>query len=224
MAGFDCDSRIQLLSEIPCCPPVSVCLTMKLIPLLLISLLLFSCQTTTSDQTGNENNKDVFNAHDVLVDSGTVTLMEDTGYPMFALDLKSNGTGKNHSFLLNIEDINLKHDAAYKLKGRNAIIEYELRNEPFVMDIIHKDTSLLGEYALPHKTDFARITGTISGANEESQGDLPGTFTVTNKHGKSVTFGYYIDQNLANINGSKATVYYELMDVSVVKSIKLYDE
>ena len=224
MAGFDCDSRIQLLSEIPC-PPVSVCLTMKLIPLLLISLLLFSCQSTTSDQTGNENNKDVFNAHDVLVDSGTVTQMEDTGYPMFALDLKSNGTGKNHSFLLNIEDINLKHDAAYKLKGRNAIIEYELRNEPFVMDIIHKDTSLLGEYALPHKTDFARITGTISGANEESQGDF--TWHVYSDETSMVNqsrFGYYIDQNLANINGSKATVYYELMDVSVVKSIKLHDE
>ena len=198
---------------------------MKLNLTILTLCVLAACQTnsTISNEDANPVVDDA-KENTELIDSGTVFQMEDVGYPMFALDLMSEENGKTHSFLLNIESINISHEEAYNLKDKKASITYVLKNEPLVMDIVYQETSIMGEYALPNTDDFERFSGTISGANEESQGDLPGEFSITSSDGESMTFEYYLDENLANLNGKEATVYYEFRDVSIVQSIKLHEK
>jgi len=196
---------------------------MKLNLTLILLFFLAACQTNSNKPQEVDTVIEDSTAPTELLDSGMVIQMEDVGYPMFALDLISQQNGKTHSFLLNIEAINITHEEAYKLKDKQATVTYALKHEPMVMDIIHEDTSIMGEYALPHRDDFERVSEVISGAEEESQGDLPREFTITSSDGKTMMFEYYIDESLANINGNTATVFYEIRDVSVVQSIKLHE-
>lgn len=88
------------------------------------------------------------------------------------------------------------------------------------MDIEHQNKTLIGEWATKSHVGCSSITGVLSGAAEASQGDLPGSFTVTaNDTSTHMTFEYYIDEDLANVNGDTVEVYYEFRDVFNVLAI-----
>lgn len=156
-------------------------------------------------------------------DLGTVVYVEDAGYPMFAIDIKSDTTGKTTAFLLNVEDVDMEHNDVYQLKDQKVEIHFTEKKDPFVMDIVHADTAILGNYAPANHNGFSSISGTLSGAEEPSQGDLPGDFSITASENEKMQFEYYIDEQLSLINGQKATVYYEFRAVYSIKKIKKVD-
>ncbi|MFT5723699.1 MAG: hypothetical protein ACI9JN_000816 [Bacteroidia bacterium] len=193
---------------------------MKSVLFLFTVILYVACQTQSTQSNSSEAMAKKTEAQLTLLDSGTVIAMEDIGYPMFALDLLSSSSKKTTSYLLNIEGIEMLHDEAYKLQDHQVVITYTRNKEPFVMDITHSDTSILGVYKPTNQYDFLHITGTVSGATEPSQGDLPGHFTITTTKGNPLTFEYYVDDVLALINGQIATVYYEYRTVYEVLKIE----
>ncbi|MFT5512318.1 MAG: hypothetical protein ACI8SE_000716 [Bacteroidia bacterium] len=193
---------------------------MKLSLIIVATFLFAGCQPTSTDQGNHKVVTPTMNQDAVNQDSGIVLAMEDIGYPLFALDLKQSGSDKTKSYLLNIEEINITHDAAYKLKGKKIELQYSRTDEAFVMDIEHQNQSLLGEWAPENHVGCNSIIGILSGAEEASQGDLPGSFTVTtNDPSTHMTFEYYIDDALAKVNGDTVEVYYEFREVFKVLGI-----
>lgn len=190
---------------------------MKIFPILIL-LVLAGCSTSTK-KTSEPVEEPKIDGYVVKKDTGIVVSAEDIGYPMFAIDLKSNATGKVTPYLLNLEACDVKHHEANEYLNHEARITYIIKKDPFVMDIVFADSSILGEYTPANHKGFQSITGLITGATEPSQGDLPGRFTVTSTDSIALSFEYYIDDKLAEINNQNATVYYEYREVYEIKSV-----
>lgn len=150
---------------------------------------------------------------------GKVTSIEDVGYPMFVLKVENEDT--TQEFLLNIESINMQHGDAYSLKTSTVHIDYRLKEEPFVDDILYQGESILGVYAPNSHEESLHIEGVLSGAEEASQGDLPGSFTVSPSDDPSMTFEFYIDEELSALNNKVIEVYYSIREVPRITQLKL---
>jgi hypothetical protein len=194
---------------------------MKPILIIVIAVVFVACKNNSNKQ---DNQYTLSDDYMIEKDTGLIVALEDIGYPMFALDLKIAGSGGMKSYLLNIEAIDLSHDEAYKLKDKNAVVSYTRRQEPFVLDIEYQQLSILGEWAPENHVGCNSIIGVLSGADEESQGDLPGSFKVTTDDTTThMTFEYYIDESLTKVNGDTVEVYYEYRNVQHINSIKVSD-
>ncbi len=197
----------------------------QLLSVLSFSVLLSACgsadtEETTTDTTAVEENTD-----EEIREYGLVKEVEDTGYPMFAIDMEFPERNMIASFSLNIEAGGFDHDAVYNMKGKYATIYYTSDMEPNLADMQVKGKSLFGEYA-PEKIDpeWKKITGTLTGADELSQGDLPGTVTVTGKDGNEVDFKYFVDDDMVAANGKEVTAYYVMRGSNNITRIELSAE
>lgn len=208
----------------------------QLLSLLVASTLLFGCgsaadnaEEVTTDTIAIEENTmpagEREPTNDEIREYGLVYEVEDMGYPFFAVDMEFPERQAKASFSLNIEAGGIDHDAVYNMKGKYATIYYTADDEPGLVDMQLKEKSLFGEYA-PEKIDpeWKKITGKLSGADEPTPGDLPGSVTVTAKDGNAVTFGYYVDNAMVAANGKEVTAYYYMRNKNNITYVKVSAE
>ena len=204
----------------------------QLLSILACSVLFSACGSADTEETSTDTSavEEMAVTTDEYTDEeireyGLVKEVEDTGYPMFAIDMEFPERNMTTSFSLNIEAGGFDHDAVYNMKGKYATIYYTSELMPSLADMQVKGNSVFGKYA-PENIDpeWQKITGTLSGAHEPSQGDLPGTVTVTGKDGNQVNFKYYIDDAMVAANGKEVTAYYLMSGRNNITRIELSAE
>ena len=204
----------------------------QLLSILAFSVLLSACGSADTEETSTDTSAveemavaTDESADDEIREYGLVKEVEDTGYPMFAVDMEFPERNMTASFSLNIEAGGFDHDAVYNMKGKYVTIYYTSDMEPSLADMQVKGKSVFGKYA-PENIDpeWQKITGTLSNADEPSQGDLPGTVTVTGKDGNQVNFKYYVDDAMVAANGKEVTAYYVMSGRNNITRIELSAE
>jgi len=156
--------------------------------------------------------------------TGTLTTVDDAGYPMFSIGVTpKNGT--ELGMLLNNEAAALEKPIE-EMKGKNVTAIYTVSPDVSLIDLTAGGTSIAFANAGPDERpvrtgDTKSITGTLSGAAEPTFSDLPSEVAVTTKDGNAVTFDWYVDETMAKSNGKEVTLEYEMSSRTDATSIKL---
>lgn len=162
---------------------------------------------------------------DELQEFGIIDVIEDGGYPFFVVTVNFVERNMKQDFNLNIEAIDLVMEDLSTLTNTWATIYYTSNLENRLIDLRFNGESVSGEYA-PEKIDprWKKITGTLSGAEEVTPGDLPDTITVTNAKGEAMEFGVFIDAETVKANGKEVTAFYEVRGVNTITHIQPSEE
>jgi len=178
-------------------------------------------EVDTSDNTimSNSDMDEREPTDDEIREFGQIISIEDSGYPMYVVTLDFPERQMKYSFNLNIEAISLSDETLHTLIDKYVTIYYLAELENILNDIQHKGKSLLGEYTPELDKDWYEITGELSGADEETPGDLPGLITVSNNAGESLTFNVFVTSEMVAVNGKTVTVFYSEKGVSNITYI-----
>lgn len=155
-----------------------------------------------------------------LNEFGLVNLVEDAGYPFYYLLIEFPERQMEIYFQVIVENLNYTGSSLEELKGKYISFYYESDLENRLSDILSNGASVFGENGY-HDEDMYSVTGILSNAEEVSQGDLPGFFTITTNEGETLEFEYYISEEIVTINNTEVTVYYTIEDLYRINYIRL---
>lgn len=153
---------------------------------------------------------------DEIRELGKIVNIEDGVYPMFIVTIDFPERKMKMNFDLNIESISMDAGSLNELNGKYVKFYYTSELEQNLYDIHAGGSSLLGEYAPEKDPNMKEITGTLSGAESESGGDLPDKISVTDNNGKKIIFKYYITPEMVTANGKTVTAYYSARGVQTI--------
>ena len=145
---------------------------------------------------------------DEIREFGIIKDVEDGPYPNFVVTVEFPERQMEANFSLNIEMLSQTHSELIEMKGSYATIYYLDEEDNMLADIHFEGNSLYGEYAPELDDSFDNFSGTLSGADTETGGDLPDTITITNTYGMSMSFKEFITTEIAAKNGKEVTAYY----------------
>lgn len=155
---------------------------------------------------------------DEVREYGILTAIEDSGYPLFSIDVEFPEREMTASFSFNIEKSPLSMEQLIAMKGKYATFYYTTEDALQLADIIHNGKTVLGEYGLDSFEGFDSATGKLSGAEAPTSGDLPGTITLTSGN-NTLEFDYFITDEVVAINEKEVTVYYYELGVNEITYI-----
>jgi hypothetical protein len=156
--------------------------------------------------------------------TGTVTKVEDAGYPMFVVFFDFGDGKPPVSFLFNDAESTKPADTELSaLVGKRVEVAYSRKPELHVSAVLLEGHDIMtrdpGEPGTPPGES---VTGKLDGPTEISHGDLPDELTVTDAAGKVFTFpAFVIDQAVIDARGKTVTAYYTESTTELITSITL---
>lgn len=189
--------------------------------LLLVTVEISSCQPGAKKPIrGAVTFADREMTGDEIRETGRISRIEDSGYPMFLVTVEFPERLMQIDFNLNAESIGLDPGELAKLKGKYVVLYYLSETEQNIFDIHFKGKSLLGEYAPETDPSWETITGILKGATTETAGDLPDEIFVTDSNGVKFTFKYFITPEMVAVNGKRVTVWYSSYGVQTITYLR----
>ena len=156
---------------------------------------------------------------DEIREFGIIVNVEDGVYPMFIVTIEFPERQMEFDFNLNIESVAIDSEKLYNLKGSYITFYYVIDDDNNIYDIRFKGKSLLGEYASQIE-GCDEITGILSGAEKETNSDLPDDMIVTDENGRKVIFVDFITPEMVEVNGKETTVYYRTRSSETITYIQ----
>ncbi len=157
-----------------------------------------------------------------IQERGLLQSVEDGGYPFVTLSIEFPERGFTEYFGLNLEE--LKTVNSEKLSswvGRYVAFEYTSEFYNALLDIRRGGKSILDAEGFEPGPDTKKITGTLSGAEEVTAGDLPGMVFIATEEEYFETFSFFITDKLVDANGSQVVGYYEERVINNIVAIKV---
>ena len=151
---------------------------------------------------------------------GRVVAVEDAGYPMFTVTVEFPGKADEEMLLLDAEATAIDPVVLDGLEGRTAEITFLREDRNSLYDLHYQGKSVFDAQAEMPGPEWRSITGTLEGASEPTDGDLPDEITITDAKGNSETFDYFIQPEMVAVNGKEVTAYYETQTVDEITSLK----
>lgn len=221
---------------------------MKNITLLSVILLLLllgnSCQTSMQ-KNGNEtaeNQEMTISADDEAIDEliddnstldvfreptdeeirefGIVQGVEDSGYPRYIVTIEFPERNMSADFNLNVEAGVIDIQRLNDMVGQYATVYYTTDDEADLRDMKFEDKSVFGDEVYGDPSEWKQITGMLSGAEEVTPGDLPGEVTVTAADGTSVSFEWFVNPEMVEVNGQLVTAFYTFRPKTAITYLK----
>lgn len=153
--------------------------------------------------------------------TGVLQTVEDIGYPMAFVKIDFPDMKTTEEYILNMSEIpNLDINVLNKWKGKYVKFDYYATTVNALLDVRQNGKSIFPEGNQALGSDVKKIAGVLSGAAEESQGDLPGTVFITDKQHKELAFDYYVTPELVRVNGKNVVGYYEERMQYIITKIK----
>lgn len=216
--------------------------------LLILLFIGFSCQTNnqesaadtardteTTDSAADQMRAEIME-EDSLIDAfrepseeeireyGIIQGIEDSGYPRFIVTMEFPEREMTAAFNLNIEAIAMDMEQLYALQGKYASIYYISEWENDLRDLQLNGLSVLGDEVYGDRAEWETVTGKLSGAAEETMSDLPGKISVTDEHGFSTDFEWYVNAEMVEANGKEVTAFYTFSGNSIITYIEPSEE
>jgi hypothetical protein len=202
---------------------------MKINSLLLLAgfVLLNSCngqEKQTQEQTREQApaEKQVINEGDALREFGLLKSAEDSGYPFYTVEIEFPERKFSEVFTLNIEEIpDVDPGILAGWVGQYVSFEYTSEVINALLDVRQNGKSILGVKPSELPKGLRKISGTLSGATNVTEGDLPSLLRIHDPEDQSLEFEFFITPELVEAEGTLVVGFYDQRTENKIIFMKL---
>ena len=186
---------------------------MKL-PVLLLSIgfvLLNSCNgQEKQSQKPSPTEQQEINEGDVLREFGLLKSADDSGYPFYTVEVEFPERKFSEVFTLNLEEIpDVDPGILAGWVGQYVSFEYTSEVINALLDVKQNEKSLLGIKPSELPKGLKKISGTLSGATNVTEGDLPSLLRIHDPEDQSLEFEFFITPELVEAEGTLVVGFYD---------------
>lgn len=199
------------------------------ISLLCLGVLLFTaCRVQDGQKTTTTEAVEqlpVEQGDQEITEIGLVKSVEDSGYPFYTLEIEFPERKFSEYFTVNLADLSeLDPQKLSAMAGKYVQFEYTSTLTYALLDVRQDNTSVLGLSPSELPDGLKEISGTLSGASEPTQGDLPTTIRIHDPEGLSLQFEFFVTPELTEAEGELVVGYYDERTANKIISIRLTDK
>lgn len=197
---------------------------MKLSVLLLsISFaILNSCsgQEKQKQQPASTEKQEI-NQGDALREFGLLKSADDSGYPFYTVEIEFPERKFSEVFTLNLEEIpDVDPGILAGWVGKYVSFEYTSEVINALLDVRQNGKSLLGVKPSELPKGLKKISGTLSGATNVTEGDLPSLLRIHDPEDQSLEFELFITPELVEAEGTLVVGFYDQRTNNRITTIK----
>jgi hypothetical protein len=165
--------------------------------------------------------KNEINEIDILKEFGLLKSAEDSGYPFYTLDIEFPERKFSEFFVLNIADLpELDPGILTAWEGKYVSFEYTSKIINALLDVRQNGKSLLGVKPSELPKGLRKISGTLSGATNVTEGDLPSLLRIHDHEDQSLEFEFFITPELVEAEGTLVVGFYDQRTENKIISMK----
>jgi hypothetical protein len=159
-----------------------------------------------------------------IPETGLLTHVEDSGHPFATLTIEFPERNFSEYFTINMEEVkNGSMEDLQNYIGQYITFEYTSEFQYTLLDIFYESNSVFGSEVAPEGEGIKSIEGVFYGAENITEGDLPGVVSVFAEDGENLYFPYFVTQEMVAVNEKVVTVFYEIRNQHVITAIQLED-
>ena len=198
---------------------------MKL-PVLLLSIgfvLLNSCNgQEKQSQKPSPTEQQGINEGDALKEFGLLKSADDSGYPFYTVEIEFPERKFSEVFTLNLEEIpDVDPGILAGWVGKYVSFEYTSEVINALLDVRQNGKSLLGVKPSELPKGLKKISGTLSGATNVTEGDLPSLLRIHDPENQSMEFEFFITPELVEAEGTLVVGFYDQRTNNRITTIKM---
>ena len=198
---------------------------MKLHVLLLsISFAILNSCSGQEKQTQQpaSTEKQELNEGDALREFGLLKSADDSGYPFYTVEIEFPERKFSEVFTLNLEEIpDVDPGILAGWVGKYVSFEYTSEVINALLDVRQNGKSLLGVKPSELPKGLKKISGTLSGATNVTEGDLPSLLRIHDPEDQSLEFEFFITPELVEAEGTLVVGFYGQRTNNRITTIKM---
>ncbi len=167
-------------------------------------------------------NKEINTGMQEISEMGLLKHVEDSGYPFATLTIEFPERNFSEYFNVNMEEVENASIAELNSYIDNYVkFTYTSELTYALLDVFHDSRSIFGAEVAPEGDGIKAIEGILYGAEQVTNGDLPGEVSVFADDGENHYFPYFVTQEMVAVNEKRVTAFYDVRTSNTIKSIKL---
>jgi hypothetical protein len=165
--------------------------------------------------------KQEINEGDALREFGLLKSAEDSGYPFYTVEMEFPERKFSEVFTLNLEEIpDVDPGILAAWVGQYISFEYTSKIINALLDVRQNGKSLLGVKPSELPKGLKKIAGTLSGASNVTEGDLPSLLRIHDPEDQSLEFEFFITPELVEAEGTLVVGFYDQRTENKIISMK----
>jgi hypothetical protein len=186
-------------------------------------VLLNSCngqEKQTAKLVTDENEQ--ITTKNALREFGLLKSAEDSGYPFYTVEIEFPERKFSEVFTLNIEEIpDVDPGILAGWVGQYVSFEYTSEVINALLDVRQNGKSILGVKPSELPKGLRKISGTLSGATNVTEGDLPSLLRIHDPEDQSLEFEFFITPELVEAEGTLVVGFYDQRTENKIIFMKL---
>jgi len=174
-------------------------------------VLLTACngQEKQTQQPSSPQQEELM-AEEALKEFGLLKSAEDSGYPFFTVEIEFPERKFSEIFTINLAELpDVDPGLLTGWVGKYVSFEYTSEIVNALLDIRQNGKSLLGVNPSELPKGIKKISGTLSGAANVTEGDLPSVLRIHDPEDQSIEFEFFITPELVEADGTLVVGYYD---------------
>lgn len=165
--------------------------------------------------------KQEINQGDALREFGLLKSADDSGYPFYTVEIEFPERKFSEVFTLNLEEIpDVDPGILAGWVGKYVSFEYTSEVINALLDVRQNGKSLLGVKPSELPKGLKKISGTLSGATNVTEGDLPSLLRIHDPEDQSLEFEFFITPELVEAEGTLVVGFYDQRTNNRITTIK----
>lgn len=165
--------------------------------------------------------KQELNEGDALREFGLLKSADDSGYPFYTVEIEFPERKFSEVFTLNLEEIpDVDPGILAGWVGKYVSFEYTSEVINALLDVRQNGKSLLGVKPSELPKGLKKISGTLSGATNVTEGDLPSLLRIHDPEDQSLEFEFFITPELVEAEGTLVVGFYDQRTNNRITTIK----
>ena len=166
--------------------------------------------------------KQEINEGDALREFGLLKSADDSGYPFYTVEIEFPERKFSEVFTLNLEEIpDVDPGILAGWVGQYVSFEYTSEVINALLDVRQNGKSLLGVKPSELPKGLKKISGTLSGATNVTEGDLPSLLRIHDPEDQSLEFEFFITPELVEAEGTLVVGLYDQRVDNRITTIKM---
>ena len=166
--------------------------------------------------------KQEINQGDALREFGLLKSADDSGYPFYTVEIEFPERKFSEVFTLNLEEIpDVDPGILAGWVGQYVSFEYTSEVINALLDVRQNGKSLLGMKPSELPKGLKKISGTLSGATNVTEGDLPSLLRIHDPEDQSLEFEFFITPELVEAEGTLVVGFYDQRVDNRITTIKM---
>ena len=195
-----------------------------------VLLFSFSCKGIENNQSFDLEkdtvvvNSSITPANNEIPEMGLLKKVEDSGYPFVTLTIEFTERNFSENFVLNLEAVeNVSFTILNSYVDKYVKFNYTSEFMYNLLDIYYNNTSVFGAEVAPEGEEIKSIEGILYGADQTTNGDLPGEVSVFADDGENHYFPFFITEEMVSVNEKRITAFYDTRVSNSITDIKLVE-